>query len=181
MSKVITCNNGAGTKLAEFFSDVRSNISSGRNDYLDLREAAVTTKRLKFAVEDLARGDLYQCDAEDLVKKADEAIGNYEYSSDINDAWRVIPSFARWIMLLAFIALELLVACFALDKVWTSFWIENDALNILFSIGVFLIVAIPLDLLGFYAVMKGSVFFIEMRKARLGGYRDTLKNFIDRN
>jgi hypothetical protein len=42
-------------------------------------------------------------------------------------------------------------------------------------------VAIPLDLLGFYAVMKGSVFFIEMRKARLGGYRDTLKNFIDRN
>jgi hypothetical protein len=181
MSKVITYNNGAGTKLADFLSDVRSNISSGRNDYLDLREAAVTTKRLEYAVKDLARGDLYRYDAENLVEKADEAIGNYDYSSEIGDAWRVIPRFTRWIMLLTFIGLELLAACFALDKVWTTFWIENDALNILISIGVFAIVAIPLDLLGLYAVMKGSVFFIEMRKARLEGYRDTLKNFIDHN
>ena len=103
MSKVITYNNGAGTKLADFLSDVRSNISSGRNDYLDLREAAVTTKRLEYAVKDLARGDLYRYDAENLVEKADEAIGNYDYSSEIGDAWRVIPRFTRWIMLLTFI------------------------------------------------------------------------------
>lgn len=181
MSKVITCNNGAGTKLANFISDVRSNISSGRNDYLDLREAAITTKRLEYAVRDLARGDLYQSDAEDLIKKADEAIGNYDYSSEIGDAWRIIPTFTRWIILLSFIGLELLAICFALDKFWSMFWIENDALSILLSIGVFVIVAVPLDLLGLYAVMKGSVFSIEMRKARLEGYRDTLQNYIDRN
>ena len=181
MSKVITYNNGVGTKLANFISDVRSNISSGRNDYLDLREAAITTKRLEYAVKDLARGDLYQCDAENLVEKADEAIRNYDYSSEIGDAWRIIPTFTRWIILLSFIGLELLAVCFALDKFWSVFWIESDALSILFSIGVLAIVAIPLDLLWLYSVMKGSVFFIKKRKARLEGYRDTLQDYIDRN
>lgn len=44
----------------------------------------------------------------------------------------------------------------------------------------FLIVAVAMDLLAFYAVAKISVFFIEMRIARVEGYQNVLKNFVEK-
>lgn len=175
-----TYATGAGTKFAEFIDDMRSSLSDYRNDYLDLREAAITTKRLKYAVNNLTEGNLYEDEAEELIKKADEAIGSYNYSNDTSDSWKVIPESMRWFMVGALIILELIVAFTAINALWSLPWVVSDALVYTLSIVAFLIVAVAMDLLAFYAVAKISVFFIEMRIARVEGYQNVLKNFVEK-
>lgn len=165
-----TFATGVGTKINQFTYDIRNSFIDYRTDYLDLREAAITTERLKYAVNNLKEGDLSEDEAKGLIKKADEAIGSYNYSNDISGSWKVIPGSMRWLMVGILIALEFIAAATALNAFCS--------LPLAYTFSLVLIVAAVTDLLVFYAVAKVAMFFIKMRIARIEGYQSNLINYI---
>ena len=165
-----TFATGVGTKINQFTYGIRNSFIDYRTDYLDLREAAITTERLKYAVNNLKEGDLSKDEAEGLIKKADEAIGSYNYSNDTSDSWKVIPESMRWLMAGMLVALEFIVALTTFDAFCS--------LPLTYTFSLALIEAAVMDLLAFCVAAKVAMFFIKMRIARIEGYRSNLINYI---
>lgn len=165
-----TFATGVGTKINQFTHDICSNFIDYRTDYLDLREAAITTERLKYAANSLKEGGLSKDEAEGLIKKADEAIGSYNYSNDISESWKVIPESMRRLMAGMLVALEFLVALTTFDAFC--------GLPLTYTFSLVLIVAVVMDLLAFCVAAKVTIFFIKVRIARIEGYESDLINYI---
>ena len=111
--------------------------------------------------------------------QARNAISEYDYALGGFEDFRVVPILLRVLLFVVGFMAELVAVCYALDRFWSvaSHW--PSALFWGTSVVIFLVVAAIFDLGGFFGFNGLCNLFMKARIARLSGYRDALKSFVE--
>ena len=178
MTNTATVNNFR-TKLSEALRDYRENRQWRRNEYLDLRQAGIETRRVKHAVSDLSNGMLNRFEAEEVLEMANSAVSEYDFNLDTREEFRVAPILLRVLLFVGWFMTELVAAVFVLDRFWTisDIWNWPEAAMWGVSLIIFVAIALLFDLGGFFGFNGLCKLFMKLRIAQLNRYIDALEAF----